>query len=765
MPTTLEVTRGDDRPRISIRHAVGEIALERPVIVTVLGHDPVVAPYDAVLVAEDGSLQAEAIVSLADGSEVGVVDRYDVLGDVVRVRRRAEVRTAGSGDGFQVRLEAIASTSDAVEDELQYFLPSTLYNRNDADHDGVEDYHGSFAQDLRDDKNGALLALVRSPRSGAAFTIARTNLPAFDTLVTPEQLLARDFVQATDIGSLGFAPRPDGSVILRASYPFAEERSFSLDTQGTGWQAFLPLEPAAGITVDYELRVFGSPDLTEAIWDAFEHQRTVLGTARPDPGVSLEEALEYRQLLSQLNYRKWTKEENPKQPAGYLVHFSPRTGEVQGSLIEFGFSGDQTLVAWAQLEWGYRRDVPLYRDRARSVIDFFVRHCQRENGFAQGIYDPINDRFTYWFTGILMPFQYSESEEEVRHFVGRQMADALLPIARELREIEGNYLRTMCESFFPVLLAYERDLAAGRDNREWLDAAIRFGEFLLAGQHQDGSWFRAYDPGGAGITSPAAWFGASYDELKSGTIFPAPVLTALSRLTGDPRYLEAARRAADFLVTHYVEPVVYMGGLNDTTHIKSVKTDAVGVMFLMRSLLHVHEATGEAVYLAGAVKAGKILASWVYLWDVPMPEGTLLAEAGFRSTGWAGCDVIASGSYLDDEFLEFTADLVRVAELSGERALFEIAELVEYGMQFGVSTPENDHGYVAPGIQCEGYLTSYWVSSPDSTAFSGAVNKVKGSDNDTCNALTNAQAAYGIYSLIDRYGTSDFGVIRRDHFA
>ena len=28
-----------------------------------------------------------------------------------------------------------------------------------------------------------------------------------------------------------------------------------------------------------------------------------------------------------------------------------------------------------------------------------------------------------------------------------------------------------------------------------------------------------------------------------------------------------------------------MGGLNDTTHIKSVKTDSVGVMFLMRSLL------------------------------------------------------------------------------------------------------------------------------------------------------------------------------------
>jgi hypothetical protein len=35
--------------------------------------------------------------------------------------------------------------------------------------------------------------------------------------------------------------------------------------------------------------------------------------------------------LTQLNYRKWTKNENVKEPAGYLVHFSPRSGEVQGS--------------------------------------------------------------------------------------------------------------------------------------------------------------------------------------------------------------------------------------------------------------------------------------------------------------------------------------------------------------------------------------------------------------------------------------------------
>src|SRR3712207_7202405 len=55
-------------------------------------------------------------------------------------------------------------------------------------------------------------------------------------------------------------------------------------------------------------------------------------------------------------------------------------------------------------------------------------------------------------------------------------------------------------------------------------------------------------------------------------------------------------------------------------------------MFLMRSLLKAYQLTGEPRHRDGAVKAAKILASWVYLWDVPLPEGTLLAKAGDRKS-------------------------------------------------------------------------------------------------------------------------------------
>lgn len=745
---------------VLLENGPASLEVDRPVVITTLDGATETGGYEEV--SSDGErLEATGRYALEDGTVLVVRDRYTPIeADGVRLSRRVEVVTVGRATGIRVGLAAITREGVAGASAWQFLLPGQLYNRNDSDGDGLEDYLGTYEQDMRDDKNAALVALAHLPHSRVSYSVARTSLPQHDSLVTEDQLRARHFVQRTDIGSLGL--RPDGDQVrLRAVYPFEEEHTFALDTAGTGWSAFAPNTAGTLVDVEYEFTIAGDVDLTAAMRRTIQRQRRRLRTRRPDPGVSLAEAITYRQRLTHAYYRKWDAAENPKEPAGYLVHFSPRDGRTLGSLLEYGFSGDQTLLAFTQLNWGYRTRTPLIRDRARSVIDFFIRHCIGTNGMPHGIYDPVEDAFKHWFTGILMPFQYAEDEADTRRYVGSQIADALLPIARRLREIQGNYLRTMCESFLPILLAADLDLAQGRPQAAWVEGAVRFGTFLLDRQQPDGSWYRAYDLDGRPLTDPASWFGASPREQRSGTIFPIPTLVALHRATGDERYLQAAVRAGDFLLKEYVGPQIYVGGLNDTTHLKSVKTDSVGVMFLMRSLVVLGRTTGERRFLDGARRAATMLCSFVYLWDVPMPPGSLLAATGFQSTGWASCDVIASGAYLDNEFLEFTGDLVDVSAATNDEDLLDIAELVEYGMQHALSTPDNDHGYVAPGVQTEGVLTAYWLSAPDESAFSGAVNKKKGDDNDTANALTNGQAAFGVYQILDRYGTDDFDELRR----
>ena len=112
----------------------------------------------------------------------------------------------------------------------------------------------------------------------------------------------------------------------------------------------------------------------------------------------------------------------------------------------------------------------------------------------------------------------------------------------------------------------------------------------------------------------------------------------------------------------------YIGGLNDTTHRKSVKIDAVGVMFAMRTMLLVYEANGDKTMLEGAYSAAKILASWVYLWDIPFDKTTLLGKHGFNTTGWANCDVIPAGSYVDCEFVEFIPDTCALQSIARIRS-------------------------------------------------------------------------------------------------
>ena len=635
-----------------------------------LGGDSIDGHYSAVHSQEAGWIATGEVVG-PEGSRLEISDTFwPVDATTVQIDREITISAAGKSSG--IRIEFNAETAITETEELknwEFFIPGALYKKNDTDHDGVEDYLGTYVQDYRDDRLGSLAVLAFLPARQRYVALARCSLPQHDTAITGEQMLSRHFVQTTDIGSMGLAPLENdpSQISFRASYPFAERFSYCLNTNRDGWAGYLENRVGAKIRISYTLTAGTAVSLTAAIWEITKRQMSALHTAPHQSDFSLDDSLDYRTRLTQQYYRKWDKAENPKEPAGYMVHFSPRSGKTQGTLLEYGFAGAQTLLAYVGLNYGYAKEKRLWVERAKTVIDFFVNHCQLENGFSQGIYDVEKQEFVYWFTGILLPFQYADDKATLQRFLGSQITNALWPISQVLRGIKGNYTRTMCESIYPILLAYKCARNHGETHHHWLAAGERFGAFLLRTQTEDGSWFRGYDSLGAGLEHPPEWFGSSNTEKKSGTIFPIEVLVTLHEITGNSSYLRAAEKAGNFIVHTYVDPVEYVGGLNDTTHIKSVKTDSVGVMFVMRSLLKLYEATQNRVYLDGAVKSAKILASWVYLWNVPFPKNSLLGNANFESTGWAVCDVIPAGSYLDNELLEFTGDLIKISELSGKR--------------------------------------------------------------------------------------------------
>ena len=47
----------------------------------------------------------------------------------------------------------------------------------------------------------------------------------------------------------------------------------------------------------------------------------------------------------------------------------------------------------------------------------------------------IRDRYVYWWTGILFPFQYSDDREELEGYLGSQVVSSLMEIAEELKKM------------------------------------------------------------------------------------------------------------------------------------------------------------------------------------------------------------------------------------------------------------------------------------------------------------------------------------------
>lgn len=715
---------------------------------------------------EAGAFIAEGRLETPDGSRLDFRDMWRRAdAQTVEVDRTITVTRKGRAEGLNAQIcWEVAFAGVSSFNDVELVVPGAFYAKNDTDGDGRDDYLGTFDQEYRDDRLPTLSLVSFSKKDQRYVVLARGDIPEHDEALSRAQIDARHFVHHTDIGSLGFSPslRHTAAFDLRASYPFSEPTTFCLNTHGEGWTAYFPNETGHRVQVSYRL-IFGTArSLTEASWEMVRHQMTHCASKPPAVPFTFEDSLRYRYELVVGSYQRWEGKEYDGTPAGFMIHFSPRSGRPQHEILEYGFTGAQILLAYDVLRLA-GTDTSA-REKALAVIDYFVRVGPQANGWVHGLYNVPRKDYVYWWTGILLPFQYSREKKDLEKYLGGQVVEALLPISEQLQRVKGNYLRTMCDAMYPLLLAHRAERERGVDHDDWLQAARRFGDFLLRVQGRDGTWHRGYDTEGNALREPVEWFGASDTERKSGTIFPVPVLCELYRITREKRYLAAARKACAYIMDAIIDPVAYLGGLNDTTHIKSVKIDAVGVMFALRSMVCLYETTREALLLRAAVDAARILSTWVYTWTIPFPKDSLLGRWNFNTTGWTVCDVIPAGSYVDCEYAEFIADVLKTAEWARDEGLFDVAEIACHGMQHGLSTPENLMGYARPGIQCEGYMTGYWLADTQGTEFSGAAAKGKGDDNDTCNGLVNGQSIYGMLEVRERYGTLDFAAIRKKLF-
>lgn len=724
--------------------------------------------YDQVREATDG-IRGECVITGADGAQYRVADVWrQVSSDTWQVDRRVKVESGSLATGVRSRLDFVTAFQEGAEfTDLRYFVPPILYDRNDLDEDGVEDYLETQNLMYREDRLNMLAAMAYHEKSQISMTLIRADVPEFDSL-SDRKNKERVFLQKTDVGSLGFwgVPGKTFQMSLRACYPFYEgERSYALiNEERPGWEVFWPAETGEILEVSYRIRVEEAAGFIKACWQAYSR---MLKDLDPQP-VSLpatpEDLVRYRLEALDRYYVDVDAATDPNEPAGFVVNCHPQDGKQLSDIIQYGFTGQNVLNAYNYLRYGYKVGDEEFIRKARRVIDFFVNKAHiKETGMFYNLYNADKQKMDFWWTGLLLPLAYAKPGESLEKLMG-PIYYHWEDVIKELQKKQGSYLRCMSEDAHALLLAYECESQHGTCHSDWLEAAKRYGEFLLRTQESDGSWYRAYGLDGEKLTHPEIWFGTTRYEQKSSSGTPIPFLVKLYELTQDRRFLDAACKAGRFVRETLVDPVKCNGGIHDSMYVKGQLIDNEGVLYPMLGLLALYKGVGDDYYLQGAINAAWLFASWVCLWDVPLPPDSTLAKYGFRSTGMGACDTCGAG-YVHPFQLIAVAELVELAEMTNDPALLDVAELIFHGCNQTVAVPGKDWGYKYTGLQEEGYLISWcWLDDPmfEDTAFG---HRWKGEGNKTCFPWIPAVAVYGYWKMIDKYNTLDFAALRKELFS
>lgn len=706
---------------------------------------------------------AEAEIEDEYVGRIQLLDRYEWKDEAIIWHRVVRVLEESHFHGLRLctEWELFPGERNRFED-FRYFAPPAIFDKNDLDEDGYEDYFHTKKTVFRDDRFNYPIFTSFFEKHKTAVRIEREKLPAFDSI--PDREETAQFLQKTDIGSMG-VDGSSGHTKMIAYYPFFEgDATIGLQiVKRISFGAFWPLKKGEEFEVSYRLSCTGHEDFHEACWYGI---REVIQKKHPIPPALVldpEELVRLRLEALDRYYVEKDSEEDENRPAGYVLNCHPQDGQQLENIIQYGFTGQNILNALNVLRYGYEKNDAEYCRKAVRIADFFadVIHI-KETGMFYNLYNVDQKKVNFWWTGLLLPLAYATGTK-LQELMG-PLYDYRRDVIEVLTKLEGAYLRCMNEDATALLRIYLLEKEKGKEHGNWKEAVLNYAGFLLRTQEDDGGWYRAYDLDAQPLLKPEKWFGSNVYEQKSSTGTTITFLTELYRMTGEKKYLNAAIRAGRFVRKYIIDRVRFCGGVHDSIYAKGELIDNESILYPMFGMLSLYETTGEKEFLVGAHRAARFFASWVCLWDVPLPKGSTLEKYGFSSVGMGACDTCGCG-YVHPFQLMGVAELAQIAIYAKDPELFETARLYWYGCNQTVESGKKSWGYALPGLQEEGYLISWWaVDDPMFGSDTGFGKRWKGEGNKTCFPWINAVGVRGYWALLDRFKTVDFSEIYQKYF-
>ena len=258
------------------------------------------------------------------------------------------------------------------------------------------------------------------------------------------------------------------------------------------------------------------------------------------------------------------------------------------------------------------------------------------------------------------------------------------------------WLRNATEDMRVLMRAYRRERAHGRLHPEWYNWVKTYVDWLILQQRADGSFPRRWKVGSNEVEEPTGT--ASY--------CPVPLLIMISEETGDPKYAQAALRAGEYVWSNWGTRGLFIGGASDNPNI----TDKEAGMLSMEAYLSLYDSTKDKRWLERAEAAGNFAESWIWIWNLPMPQDAddakLHWKKGVPTVGLQGITALAAGGA--DEYLDWAvASYARLYKETGDPHYLDVARVLLHDTKSMVALPGRQ--YDMKGI---GWQQEHWGMGP-----------------------------------------------------
>ena len=626
-----------------------------PVYLEVKG-EKVTGKYSSCKIVQD-KLIGEALIRTERGSEFAVHDTYISKGNgVFELQRSLEVVTAISGDSYFNSLFGFRTDENCTDlTKNEYFVPGVWYKANFTTNGNiptsipqVNDTYFYY----REDRITLPLVMFRDPASKNTVSIIHKDSD-------PQTVIADAKGTNTDenyqYGALGIKREND---IVYTTFIFPGSEASRKAGKGSRYH---PLKKGLKQQYNLEFSFSKSSDYASALRDTWNRAFQLY-----DPKIyEVNLSSVYNGLIETLlkYYVPSTELGGIRDAAGFpfevgLDNFQPR-----GIDYQMGFVGMQVATAYYLFREGVENRNNDTQKKGESALNFWANNCLSYLGLPRTWYDPgLNGNKGSWRSG-------SDSG--------------------------GNNIRVSTGGMEALIAAWCFAKRNHIERPQWINACVKFGDWLVNNQNTDGSFYFSYNPGSIQSGKHPV---NHYNKFL--TICAVRYLVELHIATNKPAYKTAALKAGEYCYQWIHENYCYVAGVVDNPQ----TIDSESGQMALNGFLSLYDLTKESKWLQAAEQAATYTESWVYSFEIPVEKDRTGTTNFPKNRSIVGQHLIAIGhSAADLGFAWSSFVFYRLYLETGNEHYLQVARVSAHNTKQSMNWDDSLFPGEAKGLQMEAF--------------------------------------------------------------